>query len=215
MTCIPAPACKDALEEATKRWPNRKRGADGICSSPEHRARDAKLGINSDHDTGDAFDLTHDPAHGVDCAALAAVLIARRDPRVKYLIWNRMMWRSYDRPATKSGRPFLKAWISEPYTVAGGDPHTGHLHVSIVAGARNVRGAWWTTPSQEDDMAFGPEEARKLDEVHAWLDQLMNGVPARAVEALPVAVSFTHRTVDNIARKVGATVADSDNPLGT
>lgn len=146
MSCIPAPCCKAALDEATKRWPKRNRGADGICASAAHKARDAKLGISSDHDIGNAFDITHDPAHGVDCGALVAEIIDRRDPRVKYVIWDRTMWRSYPKPG-------LPAWTAAPYTVPGGDPHTGHLHVSIQPEARNVLGPWWLAGiDQEDEM---------------------------------------------------------------
>src|SRR3954469_13129044 len=108
------------LREASGRGPRRDKAGDGICSSAAHRARDAALGIHSDHDAGNAVDLTQDPAHGVDCNVLAEHVI--RDVRVKYVIWNR---RIFNREQGDTH------W--RPYTVPGGDPHTGHMHVSILS----------------------------------------------------------------------------------
>lgn len=139
--CEPARACKYALAEATDRWPDRSKISDGICSSPIHRVQSP----NSDHDEGNAFDLTHDPSHGVDCSALVGMLVGRRDPRVKYVIWNRTIWRSYPKPG-------LPAWTPEPYT--GTNTHTRHCHVSIQTAARSSTAVWWEPErkSAEDDM---------------------------------------------------------------
>lgn len=158
MTCVPAASCKGALEEATRRWPNRGRASDGVCASSLHLT----LYPVSDHNVGEAFDLTADLAHEVDCSALVAELVDRRDPRVKYVIWNRTIWRSYDRPATRTRR-FLRAWTPEPYT--GPDPHTNHMHVSILHAARNVLGPWWIAglDQEHDDMT---------DEEHQWLAEM-------------------------------------------
>ena len=38
-----------------------------------------------------ALDITHDPKSGCDAGVIAEVLIASRDPRIKYIIWNRQI----------------------------------------------------------------------------------------------------------------------------
>lgn len=146
MGCTPAPACRSLLAEATILAPGRNKASDGICASPKHTAANP----TSDHETGDAVDLTHDPAAGCDVDALFAGIVKRRDPRVKYLIWRRRILRSYDKPG-------VPAWTWTPYT--GSNPHEKHGHVSIVPGARNNTALWFITP-QEDDMT--PEQAKEL-----------------------------------------------------
>lgn len=133
MACKEAPACRAALDEATALFPRRSRASDGICGDPAHASR------VSDHNPDSsgyahAFDLTHDPANGCDVDALFAQLIARRDPRVKYVIRNRTIWRSYDKPG-------LPAWTPQPYT--GSNPHTKHGHVSILLSATLDKSPWW------------------------------------------------------------------------
>jgi hypothetical protein len=142
--------------QATALWPNRSTASDGTIGDARHAAEE------SDHNPDargivHAFDLTHDPVHGVDCNILVARIVLRRDPRVKYLIWAGRIWRSYDRPKTAT-RLFLEAWKSEEYT--GSDPHTNHLHDSILSTivAENDTRPWWqdesqpTAPPEEDDM---------------------------------------------------------------
>lgn len=122
-----APACRAALDQATKRWPNRDRSSDGVMGDAAHQAR------VSDHNTGDAFDLTDDPAHGADCESIRLAII--RDPRTKYVIHNRKTW--------SRTLPF---W----HRYGGSNPHTGHMHVSIIASKRSGTGPWIgiaTTPT--------------------------------------------------------------------
>src|SRR5262245_42435287 len=80
----PAPACKKALADATARWPRRNRASDGIMGDEAHKK------TKSDHNDGNAFDLTHDPANGVDCNVLSRQVI--NDRRVTYVIWNRQIF---------------------------------------------------------------------------------------------------------------------------
>jgi hypothetical protein len=68
-----------------------------------------------------ALDVTHDPAHGCDAGKIAEALRLSQDARIKYVIWAR--------------RIFYAAG-SEPYRwqrYSGSDPHTGHVHLSVVA----------------------------------------------------------------------------------
>jgi peptidoglycan hydrolase-like protein with peptidoglycan-binding domain len=51
---------------------------------------------------------------------LAEVVIASRDPRIKYLIWNRRI---------VSGDAGPSPWVKRPYT--GSNPHNMHVHISV------------------------------------------------------------------------------------
>src|SRR5262245_43549394 len=122
----PAPACKKALADATARWPKRNKASDGIMGDEAHKK------TKSDHNDGNAFDLTHDPVNGVDCNALSLQVI--KDARVTYVIWNRQI---YNRAQASKG------W--QKYT--GSNPHTKHMHVSIKAASRNDLSAWPWSPA--------------------------------------------------------------------
>lgn len=154
MPCAPAPACVQALKEASVRYPLRSRVSDGICASLQHSQRSP----GSDHETGDAFDLTHDPLRGCDAHRLAESLRVRRDPRVKYIISLSRIARSYDKPGTP-------AWEWAPY--AGSNLHDKHIHVSIRADSRGDTSPWW----EEADLTA--EQAQMLKEVHAMLKNLL------------------------------------------
>ncbi len=118
---VPALCCLQALRDATARWPNRDRASDGIMGDTAHQKR------HSDHNDGNAFDPTHDPAHGVDCGALSRLVI--NDNRVTYVISNRQI---YNRARVAEG------W--RPYT--GLNPHNRHMHVSIRAASRDDLSPW-------------------------------------------------------------------------
>lgn len=121
----PAPACTHALQDATRRWPHRSRASDGIMGDARHQAR------KSDHNLGNAFDVTHDPASGCDGHFIAACAI--RDPRVKYVIFNRQIWNRQ-----------LGDTHWRPYH--GENPHNHHCHVSILPGSRNDIRPWEWAP---------------------------------------------------------------------
>jgi hypothetical protein len=120
----PSPAARQALADATRRWPSRSKVTDGIMGDRRHQQ------IKSDHNQGNAVDITHDPRAGCDGAVIAAFAI--QDPRVTYVIFNR---RKYERSRPDVGwRPFR------------GDPHTGHCHISIRADMRGDTRPWgWAT----------------------------------------------------------------------
>ena len=141
----PAEACKQALRDATARWGNRSRVSDGIMGDASHQARP------SDHNTGNAFDLSHDPAHNVDCERLSRLVI--NDPRVTYVIWNHLI---YSRDRASEG------WRA--YT--GANSHTHHMHVSIAAGSRDDTSPWVWSPGQSDPYAEAP--AYKICYVADW-----------------------------------------------
>jgi hypothetical protein len=118
--------------------PQRSRVSDGFIGNAEHASR------ASDHNPWwssggrryvTAGDFTHDPRGGLDCARLAAALRDGRDRRIKYVIWCRQIMAGPGGPAP---------WTWRPY--AGKNPHTKHLHVSVVADARALSGGVWTLP---------------------------------------------------------------------
>lgn len=138
MACTPAPACKAALLEASHRWPGRSRVSDGICPSLAHTAANP----TSDHELGNAFDLTHDIEHGVNCHDIAEYV--KYDPRIKYVIWNRRIWN----PSV------IRRWR----TYNGPNGHTHHMHVSILPGARDDTRSWFDTDDPDPVVVADPEE---------------------------------------------------------
>ena len=118
------PAAIAVLRQATALWPKRKKLSDGLLPSAAHQ----KQSPNSDHNTGLAVDLTHDPESGVDCAVIFEKL--KEDERVAYLIFNKKIW---SRKLAKSG--------NRPY--AGTNPHTKHLHISINPDTASDTSPWF------------------------------------------------------------------------
>ena len=106
------PAARSLLKQATKLWPKRAKASDGLLPSAAHLAASP----NSDHNTGHAVDLTHDPKAGVDCHELFQKF--KQDKRVAYLIFDSKIW---SRARASEG--------DRRYT--GSNPHSKHLHVSI------------------------------------------------------------------------------------
>jgi hypothetical protein len=104
-----APAAIAALRQATALRPKRKKASDGLLPSKDH----VKQNPNSDHNSGYAVDITHDPVFGIDCAF--AFIKLQQDKRVKYLIFNGKIW--------------SKEKGNRDYT--GSNPHKKHLHISI------------------------------------------------------------------------------------
>lgn len=120
----PAPAAAAVLKQATALWPKRSKASDGLLPSLAHQ----KQNPNSDHNTGLAVDLTHDPKNGVDCGEIFQLL--KQDKRVKYLIFNHFIW---VRENSAQG--------DKPYT--GANPHKKHLHISINPSSANDTSPWF------------------------------------------------------------------------
>lgn len=126
-----APICRAALTEATRFWPKRSTASDGILPSAAHTLANP----TSDHELGNAFDLTHDPGAGADCNVLSEWLKASGDIRVKYIIWNRRIWNPSVSPAWRVYEPKLGKFYN---------PHTKHMHVSINSAYRSATARpWW------------------------------------------------------------------------
>ena len=106
------PAAVAVLRQATALKPNRKKASDGLLPSAAH----LKQSPTSDHNTGYAVDLTHDPKNGIDCKIIFQKL--KEDERVKYLIFQGKIW-SRER-SSEGDRKY-----------DGSNQHTKHIHVSI------------------------------------------------------------------------------------
>jgi hypothetical protein len=106
------PAALAVLRQATALSPKRKKASDGLLPSAAH----IKASPKSDHNTGLAVDLTHDPKHGIDCVEIFEKL--KEDKRVEYLIFQGKIW---SKPRAEEG--------NREYT--GSNQHNKHLHISI------------------------------------------------------------------------------------
>jgi hypothetical protein len=118
------------LAEVDAAAPRRKRTSDGTLGDRAHSERE------SDHNPDAngvvrALDVTHDPAGGHDCAALAAHLRSRAlagDRRVKYVIWDRQICSASTQ------------WLWRAYR--GPNPHTARLHLSVTSEADDSDAPW-------------------------------------------------------------------------
>lgn len=140
-------------DQLNQLYPNRSKLSDGTIGDAAHAASVSDHNPNSDG-VVTAFDGTHDPAHGIDIAVLAETLRVHRDPRIKYVIANRRIFAGNDGPSP---------WVWRNYT--GTDPHTNHLHLSVLARLADSTRPWAISPSitqEEPDMT--PAQEAKLDE---------------------------------------------------
>lgn len=118
------PAAIAVLRQATKIAPSRMKASDGLLPSRAHLAQSP----NSDHNTGFAVDLTHDPKHGINCNDIFQQLKA--DKRVKYLIFKGKIWS--DERADEGDREYT-----------GSNKHNSHLHISINDKCGNDTSPWF------------------------------------------------------------------------
>lgn len=116
-----APSLVVYVAEVDARFPLRDRTSDGSIGDLAHASRE------SDHNPYDgwvhAVDLDEDVAPGVDLDQLWGYLIAKRDRRIRYLIYEGRIVKSYVDSAGHA------AWQPYPYT--GINAHEHHLHLSI------------------------------------------------------------------------------------
>jgi hypothetical protein len=105
----PTKAAISVLRQATALRPNRKKASDGLLPSAAH----IKQNPDSDHNTGYAVDITHDPVFGINGNEVFKYL--KSDKRVKYLIFKGKIW------TPQKG--------DQKYT--GPNQHNHHVHISI------------------------------------------------------------------------------------
>ena len=106
-------------------YPRRARGSDGLIGDDAHKAQGSASEHNPDaQGIVRALDLTNDTPY-FDSTGLASLLVASRDVRIRYVIANHRICSGYNG---------VDPWKWRDYT--GTDPHTGHMHLSVVADDR-------------------------------------------------------------------------------
>lgn len=118
---IASPAARAVLTQATALRPKRKKVSDGLLPSAAHLAASP----TSDHNTGLAADITHDPSTGFDGNILFEKL--RLDKRVSYVIFNGKIW------STTRGE----------HRYTGSNSHSHHVHISIKENHKNDTSPWF------------------------------------------------------------------------
>ncbi len=122
----PAPCLLVLRAQLDARYPSRSKTSDGIMGDESHLKR------KSDHNLGNAIDLTDSPAHGFDSGRFAERLRHQMSHnalgRVSLLIANGYV------ASPRTG------WKWNRYT--GLNPHAIHVHISIVASRRGDTRKW-------------------------------------------------------------------------
>lgn len=112
--------------------PGRDRRSDGTIGDAAHSARESDHNPN-DHGAVCALDVDRD---GIDPWRLVAVAIL--DPRTNYVIFDETIW-------SRS-----RQWRPRRYT--GPNPHTGHVHISILQAkwAEDDKSPWCYAPADKE-----------------------------------------------------------------
>lgn len=140
---------RDQIDRA---FPGRSRASDGSIGDANHQNR------TSDHNpwyklNGEylvtARDFTHDPAVGLDMDELTDQLQASRDDRIKYVIFNRWIMDS---------RPEFHPWQWVRYH--GPNPHTTHMHLSVMPLPRADDTRPWALPMLGDPAPSHPDSGK-------------------------------------------------------
>lgn len=124
---------RDQIDAAS---PNRNKASDGTIGDADHQNRESDHNPWCGPGVVTAIDITHDPAKGVDIDKLTDDLQRSRDPRIKYVIANRLIM---------SGAGGPSPWVWRAYY--GSNPHTAHFHLSVNCNASKDDTRRWELPS--------------------------------------------------------------------
>jgi hypothetical protein len=160
-----AASLNQLLNQLNARAPGRSKASDGAIGDAAHQSE----ACSSQHNSCcvrylgiwivRARDFTHDPAGGADMGEWTEAWRRSRDPRVRYIIFNR-------RITGPSHTDAFGNWVWVHYD--GDSPHEEHAHVSVTdSQAQYDNTARWAepglhalgTPDEEDDTmgaSFGP-----------------------------------------------------------
>ena len=156
-----AKSLRTLYDEINALAPHRHKGDDGTIGDDSHQAHHSDHNKDA-HGVVRALDITHDPANGCDCNAILRAIIASRDDRASYLIFKRKIY-----------NPKIGNWVARPYN--GRDPHTGHIHISVVGDAKAEDTRAWSirtsiplpTPAPAP---IPPPVSRGKASVYGWFD---------------------------------------------
>lgn len=112
-------------EQINERWPNRSKISDGSVADARHLAAGTSDHIPNAQGVVTAIDVTKDETNGPNTLAITQALT--QDSRVKYLIYNRRIWKA-------------RTGIWEPYH--GENAHDHHWHLSIKADLADDEHTW-------------------------------------------------------------------------
>lgn len=145
-----AEALQSMLRQINHVWPDGHSALDGTVASKTHDA----MSPTSDHrptpHSGTGVVRAADVwVTGDQGAILTEQLRDGRDPRVRYVIWNRRIYSSY----SNAGR---RAWEWGPYTGLNG--HVNHVHISTLPAGDRQAAAWYLpfTQPPEPPMPTNP-----------------------------------------------------------
>jgi hypothetical protein len=173
------------LRQIDNRWPNRSKASDGWIGDPAHAARVSDHNPDQ-YDIVRARDFTNDPDGGLSCQWLANMLVHNRDARIRYLIWNHKIW------FPGSG------W--EAYT--GANPHTKHLHLSVVHTPLADSTVQWKLTIMEDNDMDLREPFNATAPV--WRDDEHKNTVGGTLAYLVAMGIETQRRITSLAAKVEA-----------
>ena len=148
------------LEQVNQMAPNRSKASDGSIGDPNHQSRksdhnpwviDGSIGVVT------ARDITHDPKNGCDAQTIADSIVASKDARVKYVIWNRKLCSSQIQP-----------WTWRSYM--GANPHNKHVHISVLPQKAKYddRSDWQLTQARLERLAMAFDASDLADVEIAW-----------------------------------------------
>lgn len=166
------------LDQLNAKAPHRSKVSDGSIGDASHSARE------SDHNptaTGQvcARDFTNDPAGGLPGQWLADALVASRDPRIKYVIFNRRIVDS---------RAGNHPWQWMPYS--GVNAHEHHVHVSVFAGALGDRTTPWNLGTDQEDDVQLTDPIKLFDGNTIKVQELLAGLFSRAADPIIESARF-------------------------
>lgn len=164
-------------EQLDREYPTRPRAGDGTVASKTHDA----VSPSSDHrphpTTGPGI------VRGLDGSVTTAqgneiteALRLSRDPRIKYVIWDR---RKFSPPS----------WTWTSYT--GANPHSSHFHLSTLA-AKDADVSPWQLKGDDDMAVLTDAEQKELQDFLA------------AIKAAGSNVGFVTQCIEDIRDKNGA-----------
>lgn len=170
-----AGSLRHLFREVDAVWPDRDRSTDGWIGDPAHQAR------KSDHNP-DSRGIVH--AIDIDRDGIDPYFVVGRAARLElpasYIIYNRQIWsrkRDFD---------------PRPYT--GENPHTSHIHVSIMYGVEWEADEWeWGIADLGKGTGSAPRNGPS-DDMGAF--EGMFGLASDAFHLVTVGLDGTSRTME-------------------